>query len=235
MKVLAGMIVYDRKDNVDLWMRAWHNADKMDAKLIVVHNYDGESPPEEMRKTIESWGPDFYYPRKNSGQDIGAFRDVLRHTDLPWDVLFWATDDNVPVRKDFLKAFVKPFEEDATLGLLGNHWVKGSFYKGYRLPIPDHVRTCCFAIRREAAMELLFPARLANKWDCYTFEWADVGMNMTAQVERMGYSVRPICGDRAKEWVECNEYVWDIGCIKPDSTDRRCRKDYREAYERQFE
>jgi hypothetical protein len=236
MKVLAGMIVYSRTNTVSWWMRAWHNAEKYgDAKLLVVHNHDGDRPPSHQRVNIGQWKPDYYYARANRGQDIGALRDVIaaRRYD-PWDVLFWAVDDNVPMRKDFLRAFIKPFEDDPKIGLVGNYWVKGSFYPFYKVKVPDHFRTSCFAIRREAAMQLCFPSDLSTKWGCYTFEWLGGPMNMSNQIKSLGFEAVPVGGDWNKPWVDCNDYIWDVGCLHMRSLDPRCRKDCWQQYEAQF-
>jgi hypothetical protein len=217
-------------------MRAWKNAEKYgDAKLVVVHNHDGEHPPGDQRYNIGQWKPDYYYPRKNYGEDIAAFRDLLRESKYdPWDVLFWAVDDNIPMRKDFLRAFIEPFEKHPNLGLVGNYWVKGSFYSYYKAKVPDHFRTSCFAIRREAAMRLYFPAQFKSKWDCYAFEWMGQDMCLTEQVRRAGYDMMPVCGDWDRAWVDSSQYVWDVGCLHMKSLDPRCRRDHWNEWEAQF-
>jgi hypothetical protein len=217
-------------------MRGWQNAEKYgNAKLVVVHNHDSAQPPAAQRQNIEQWNPDFYYPRKNHGQDIGALRDMLRSDAYdPWDILFWAVDDNIPMRKDFLRAFIQPFEKNPNLGLVGNYWVQGAFYPKYKHTVPDHFRTSCFAIRREAAMRLYFPTKLSSKWDCYAFEWLDTEMCMTSQIHRMGYTTMPVCNDWTQAWVNTNTYVWDVGCLHMRSRDPRCRKDHWKEWEAQF-
>lgn len=236
MNVLAAMIVYDRTQTVNWWMQAWENAEKyQNAKLLVVHNHDGPIPPPNQRANIEQWQPDFYYPRSNVGQDIGALRDVIRARRYdPWDVLFWAVDDNIPMRKDFLRAFVEPFEKNPKLGLVGNYWVKASFYPEYRAKIPDHYRTSCFAISREAAMRLFFPKKLITKWDCYSFEWTGLEMCMTNQIIRAGFDTMQVSNDVNSPWVDTSSYVWDVGCLHMNSLDPRCRKDHWKAWESQF-
>jgi hypothetical protein len=218
-------------------MRAWRNADKYgNAKLVVVHNHDGVSPPQDQYDNINKWCPDRYVARPNIGQDIAALRDTIRdRANDPWDVLFWAVDDNIPMRKDFLRAFVQPFEQEPNLGLVGNYWVRGSFYPHYQHIVNDHYRTSCFAISRKAAMKLHFPKNLRTKSDCYKFEWYDPRMNLTAQVRNMGFDSMVVCGDRTRTWVDTNEYVWDIGCLHMNNHDPRCRKDLWNQYEAQFE
>lgn len=235
MKVLAGMIVYDRvMSTTKLWLRAWQNANKDNTKLVVVHNYD---PPliKSMTEEILKYKPDYYFPRLNKGMDIGAFRDVI-HADCyePWDILFWSTDDNIPMHKDFLKPFIQPFEENPKLGLVGNHWVKGSFYPNYKEGVSDHIRTTCFAIRGCVAERLKFPIQLNTKLACYNFEWRHKKLNMTEQVKSLGYEVLPVCKNFDRCWTDCNEHVWDVGWLNTTNPDPRCRKDCWSEYYRQF-
>lgn len=120
------------------------------------------------------------------------------------------------------------------MGLVGNYWVKGSFYPEYKTKITDHFRTSCFAISRKMALQLCFPDSFETKWDCYRFEWLDKDMNLTSQVRRAGFNMQPVCGDWRRSWVDTNEYVWDVGCLHMQSLDPRCRKDYWVQYEAQF-
>lgn len=231
MQVLAGLIVYKRMHNVQLWTAAWHNAVKDNAKLIVVHNHDGSRPLERDVLSIEQCRPDVYYPRPNVGQDIGAFKDVINDPRLdPWDILFWATDDNIPVSKHFLSAFTQPFKDNTNLGLVGNYWVDAKFY---RRRVPAHFRTSCFAISRGAAKKLKFN-RLRSKSDCYKFEWSGSD-NMTNQIRNMGFDLMPVCGDWSRSWTDSNQFIWDIGALHMRTRDPRCRRNYWKQYKAQFE
>ncbi len=236
MNVLCGLVVYNRIQHINLWMNAWQNSDKYpNTKLLIIHNHDGYDPPKDQRFAIKQHNPDYYWPRFNEGQDIGAFRDLLR-TDYidSWDVLFWCTDDNIPMRKDFLSAFIKPFETNDNLGLVGNYWVKSSFYKNHKHFVPNHFRTTCFAIKREAAVELMFPKKLITKKDCYLFEWLSPEFNLTAQIHKLGFETLPVCGDRRVEWTETNDFIWDIDALRPDQIDKRRRKNLWKQYCAQF-
>lgn len=236
MKALVGMIVYNRKNTVNWWMKSWSVAEKYaDAKLAVVHNYDGLYPNPTERHNINKWKPDHYLARRNEGQDIGALRDLIRDRRFdPWDVLIWFVDDNIPIRTDFIKAFMEPFEKNPNMGLVGNYWVKGSFYPDYKAKVIDHFRTSCFAIRREAAMKLYFPTNIRSKWDCYAFEWLGFDMCLTEQVKRMGFDTQPVIGDWKTAWVDSSKYVWDVGCLHMKSQDPRCRRDHWKQWESQF-
>lgn len=232
MNVLVGVIVYNRKYTINQWLRAWTNANKYGSKLLVVHNHDGAAPDAAERENIVKWKPDYYLSRPNVGQDIGALQDIIKSTAYdPWDVLCWFVDDNLPMRKDFLKPFIKPFERDPRIGLVGNYWVPNGFWEGY---IPDHFRTTAFALRRDIAMYLRFPNPLLTKKDCYHFEWAGDSLNMTSQIRRMGYLAVPACGNLKRPWTDCNEYVWDTESLGPRCRDRRCRHDLWSVFEKQF-
>lgn len=237
MKVLVGVIVYDRINNIVRWLNAWHQSEKyQNARIAIVHNQDYPSRRTTQAQTILEAKPDYYTPRKNQGFDIGALRDTLRSKQYEdWDVLLWAVDDNIPMRKDFVRTFVEPFEKNPALGLVGNYWVKSSFYPNYKVKVPDHFRTSCFAISREAAMKLYFPVRLNSKRDCYLFEWLHETMCLTNQIKRLGYDMMPVCGNWNESWVDTSKYVWDIGCLHMKSNDPRCRRDHWKEWNAQFE
>jgi hypothetical protein len=233
MNVLVGVIVYNRTYTINQWLRAWNNADKRGARLIVVHNYDGDAPSELATTNITKHSPDIYYARPNVGQDIGALYDVIHARKYdPWDVLCWFVDDNLPMQQDFLAPFLTPLEKDPRIGLVGNYWVRNGFWPG--LCVPDHFRTTAFSIRRKAALQLRFPSPINDKDDCYHFEWAGDAVNMTNQVRRMGYSVVPTCGNFRHAWTDCNNYVWDVESLGPRAKDPRCRKDLWKTFEQQF-
>ena len=236
MKVLVGMIVYDRIETVNWWMNAWTKAEKYgNAEIVVVHNYDGDAPKPDQHDNIVKWRPTWYWPRPNVGQDIAAFRDVIKADNFgDWDVLVWATDDNIPMRKDFIKAFVQPFESNPNMGLVGNQWVDKKYYRWTKPSVPDHFRTTFFAISRAAATGLKFPDPLVTKGHCYAFEWADHQNNMTEQIRRMGYDSMPVCGDRSVCWLKTNDYGWDTGTLHPRSRNPNMRKSFWPAYSAEF-
>lgn len=233
MQVLVGVIVYNRLHTINQWLRAWQNAQHFGARLLVVHNYDGAEPKQLERNNIEKWKPDYYWPRPNVGQDIAALRDVIASTSYePWDVLCWFVDDNLPMRRDFLRPFIAPFEKSQNIGLVGNYYVENGFWVGNN--VPTHFRTTAFSLRRNAAKRLRFPDPLLTKQDCWLFEWAGDAMNMTNQVRSMGYGIVPACKSFRRAWTDCNEYVWDTEGLGPRTGDIRCRKDLWRVYEQQF-
>lgn len=222
MNVLVGMIVYKRQETVNQWMRAWQNADKpYNAKLVVVHNHDGPLPNPVERDNICKWNPDWYLPRLNVGQDIAAFRDVVADSRFgDWDVLFWSTDDHIPLRKDIVEAFTRPFIDDPNTGLVGN------YFAAARRGQPEHYRTSSFAISRRAATSLLYPPTLKQKRDCYMFEWMDSRNNMTAQIRRMGLATKLVTGVPGDPHYNKSYYMWDTHFL--------ARENLWSVYEQQF-
>lgn len=234
MNILVGMIVYKRLNMCSYWLKAYNNSYKLpNSKLIVVHNYDGLTPSKDMSALIASHKPDIYLPRENKGQDIGALQDVINDESLePWDILYWSTDDNIPMKRDFLHHFIAPFS-DKQIGIVGNYWVHARQWGKYY--IPTHIRTTSFAIRKEIARNLVFPNPIKTKKDCYKFEWLDYRNNMTRQIERMGYKIHPVCGDFNRCWSTCNELVWDAEMLHPTHKIPYYRKNHWNQYFAQFE
>lgn len=231
MNILACLLVYNRLDLTKLWLDAWQNSIKYaNTQFLVVQNKGNSA----ITKLVKSYNPPNYLLRENIGQDIGALKDVIHNPILPpWDVLFWCLDDNIPMCRDFLSYFVAPFKDDK-VGLVGNYWVKGKFYSHTPYTVADHMRTTCFAIRREVAKQLIFPSKLNAKEYCYAFEWADLKMNMTQQVLDMQYTIIPINNDFDICWTRSNDYVWDVSDLNINRVDKRCRVDLWDKYKAQF-
>ncbi len=234
-RTLVVLTTYNRPQLTELWLNAWKKSHIPDnTSLLVVQNCDFFPPPTTLYNLIHEAKPDYYAAHQNVGQDIAVFKDTVRDPRFSnFDIIFHCTDDHIPMRKDFLHAFIQPFEHNSSLALVGNHFVRGDFYDWPGGKVNDHYRTSCFAIRAAVARKLRFPRVIVNKWDCYAFEWYDEENNMTAQICNMGYTMMPVCGD--KEWTECNEYLWDVGDLGPNNKDPRCRKNLWHIYKAQFE
>lgn len=212
LKILVGVIVYKRKNTISAWLRAWQNAEKYGAKIAVVHNYDGDRPPEDQKENIMQYKPDYYLPRPNVGWDLGAFQDMLTETrvDFPWDVIVWFTDDCLPMRKDFLKPFVYKISEPG-MGLVGQ-CSEGSY-----------MRTNAFAVKKEVMKKIEYVegggageepncSKILNREHCLRFE-----NRFAKQVENLGYKVdytadsRPNTANYVHWSVYCSEWLWDWG------------------------
>jgi len=145
--------------------------------LYIIHNCDDPTEGNKFKSFCDNHGID-YVSRQNIGFDIGAFQDVcmgrLEGFPKEWDYLFWATDDTLPMRKDFIKPFLKP---DGVLCLEISKQIK------------THIRTCAFSIDRDTAIRLIFPNDpVTTKVDCYQFEHRSK-MAFYEQVVRIGKNV----------------------------------------------
>jgi hypothetical protein len=127
--------------------------------------------------------------------DIGAFQDVCRNRlkglDNDWNILFWVTDDVIPMRKDFLSRYV----ESVSLSRVGISCMHISN------EVALHVRTTGFCIKKEIAQKLKFPADpIKTKEDCFKFEHR--GKNtLLKQIEAMGLkAVMPFTLDKSAVW-----------------------------------
>ena len=225
------LCVYDRQKTCGRWLRAWDNAKKHSAKLVVIHNFDpvAGSPKVEQVNRILEWQPNFYVPRVNVGGDIGAFKDFLdRKDEFPyWNAVLWFADDCIPMQKYFMDAFLDKLSKPE-VGLVGAFFEPDIESSKTYSPQPRshvaHIRTCCFAIKREVAMRLRFPHDMKHPGDRYAFESSHD--NMYNQVKHMGYQVELAYGDFDTPWCQDQSLIWDCDhCFNHNLWD---------IYERQF-
>lgn len=207
-KVIACVVVYTRQRTIDAWLRAWSWADTGGARLAVIHNFDGDGPPEDQRNNILKHRPEFYVPRRNHGQDIGAFQEVITpgfaQAPSDWEWLFWSADDTLPMRRDFLRIFLDKFTAP-DIGLVGYHADNKAG--------ETFIRTNCFCIKRQAAEGLRFPDFQSAadpssvKRLCLSFEYGEY--NLHQQVCRLGFRASAIA-----HWREEYGIVWDSGHLR---------------------
>ena len=173
---LVCVIIYNRFENLRVWLNAWKQCDQTDAELIIIHNYD--KPSEKLRyNELCNRHEIKYIERENSGYDIGAFKDVIEGTiQLPeYDNILWITDDTIPMSKDFVSHFIEPLKYDVGCTCLEIS-SKNS---------PLHVRTTGFCLTKEVAQKLVIK-RIKSKEDCYRFEHRGGSYIMMRQIEAMG-------------------------------------------------
>lgn len=241
MKILVSVIVFNRLHTLTNWFRAWQIANKMLANVAVIQSLGGMDP--RGVAALATANGAYHHKRQNLGMDIGALQEVIRlRTQDPshvpaqlfrdWDMLYWTTDDALPMRPDFLQAFIRRFN-DPRVGLVSNYLLPDWTYN----KVPEHARTVSFAISKEVADKLKFPPVLYNKQQCWDFEWGQY--NMHKQVQNMGYLSVPV--DQVawpygnKPWYMCNDYVWDCGEINTGITwDWRRQQDHTQRFEQQF-
>jgi hypothetical protein len=178
MKTVVSIIVYNRYENIDRWIKCWQKSDQKDAELVIVQSIDHMVKSDDVKTMCKDNGIK-YFSRKNEGMDIGAFRDVCQGKikGFPdFDRLLWITDDVIPMKKDF----VSYFTQGEGLNCL----------EISSLNAPTHVRTTGFCITKEMAQKLKF-SELKSKMDCYQFEHRG-NDTLMLQVQRMGFKVNQI-------------------------------------------
>ena len=198
MKTIVAVIVYNRFNNVEEWIRRWKMCHKEGADFILIHNYDTEEHIEPFR-TLCSVNNVGYVPRRNVGMDIGAFQDVCRGRleGFPneWDYLFWCADDTLPMSKKFLTYYLR---------VMG----KGSGVVCLEVSneVKTHIRTTGFLIDQHTASLINFPADpISTKNHCYEFEHRSKDA-FYEQVVRLKKSVIQVHPDLKKS------YLWDTHC-----------------------
>src|SRR5690348_11489494 len=130
------IIVYDRVENIKLWLNCWEQCEHHDFELVVIHNYNGS---EAIKKLCDAHSIK-YIRRENKGFDIGAFKDICNGL-FEWDKILWIADDTIPMSKDF----IKPFLDQLTLAA-------GVVCTDLSPYVKTHIRTTGFMIRREVTL-----------------------------------------------------------------------------------
>lgn len=159
-KTLVVIIVWNRFENLKLWINCWNQCNKMDAEMVIVHNLEIDN--EKYSQICKNNGI-LYVPRVNRGFDIGAFQDVCKErlVNFPntWDNMIWITDDCIPMSKDFVKQYLEQLS-DKTIPC-------------YEISkeVKTHIRTTGFLITKDISKKLTFPKDpIETREDCYQFE-----------------------------------------------------------------
>ena len=159
-KTLVVIIIWNRFENLKLWVHCWNQCNKMDAEMVVIHNLETDN--NRYAQLCKDNGIT-YVPRENKGFDIGAFQDVckerLKGFPNNWDNLIWLTDDCIPMSKDFVKKYL-----DILIG------INIPCYEISK-EVKTHIRTTGFSVTKDISKKLTFPKeRIENREDCYEFE-----------------------------------------------------------------
>lgn len=175
-KTIIVIMVYNRFENVRLWLNAWKKCNQANCELVVVHNLDSQS--QRFRQICDEHGVK-YVARRNMGFDIGAFQDVCRGRldgfPLDWDNIIWIADDCLPLEPNFVPMFLCKLEQ----GYVPCYEISDQ--------IKRHVRTTGFLVTRDIASRLTFPADpITTRDHCYEFEHR--GFNMYEQIIKMNLS-----------------------------------------------
>jgi len=175
-KTIVSIIVYNRFENLKLWLECWDKCDQTNAELVVIHNTDRPPLINDYLDLCNKHNVK-YTNRQNTGYDIGAFKDVCQGLiKLEYDNLLWITDDTIPMSKDFVSQFTGPLS-DKSIGL--------TCMEISKLNSPLHVRTTGFCITKEVAEKLTFADNITTKEDCYQFEHRGGKATLMKQVEAM--------------------------------------------------
>lgn len=174
-KILAVVVVYNRFENLVRWINCWNQSEQCNATFLVIHNYDSDTvlaPWENLcnENKVE------YYARPNVGFDIGAFQDMVKdrlRQDLSWNILFWATDDAIPMKKDWLTQYIQATNQ-SEVGVTCMHLSSA---------IKPHIRTTGFCIKKSIAELLYFPIDpITTKDQCYNFEFINTQLTFLNQI-----------------------------------------------------
>lgn len=192
MKIIIAIIVYDRINNVENWIRCWRMCRNVDeAQLIIIQNIPNEELGEECRLICENNNIK-YIPRNNAGLDIGAFQDVCRGRleGFPneWDYLLWVTDDVIPMSKKFLTYYLELIRKNNM----------GAVCLEISNEVKTHIRTTGFMVSQLTASKITFPVDpVLTKDHCYQFEHRSTDAFLE-QIEKMGKNVVQVHPDLKK-------------------------------------
>lgn len=163
--------IHDREQNLKHWLHCWKQCKQFD-QLVIIHSDNG--------RTYEVPEGVIYIKRPNIGYDIGKFQDICRNRmpGIPeWEKLLWISDDCMPMIKDFATPFFVALNRP---GVAVACMEISPFVR-------EHIRTTGFAITREVAEQLQFPADpIITKEHCYQFEHRSVTNHFLAQIKAMG-------------------------------------------------
>lgn len=181
MKTTVVVSLYDRYENLKKWVHAWNLCDTTDAKLFIVNNVDEGTDTLEWENYCSEKGVSFI-KRENVGFETGILQDVCYGRMLEeqeWDYLIFATDDTIPMKKDFIQRFTTPLVH------YKNKAVTFIEMSGVYTP---HIRTTGICVHKNTAKKLVFPSlQVSDKQECYDFEHQGGEWTFLAQILFMGY------------------------------------------------
>lgn len=178
MRVAVIVCIYDRFDNLRRWIHAWRLCPKSNnEQLVIIHNQNTiRAAPNQYERYCRRHGVT-YIKRQNIGFETGVIQDVLlNRIKLDWDCLLFATDDTLPIKRDFIKHYInevsKPDVGVACMEISGV-WT-------------PHIRTTGWCARREITDRIQWVYNpITDKEQCYFFEHAGYEDTMMSQVLKM--------------------------------------------------
>lgn len=162
MKISVCVIVYNRIDNLQIWLKCWERCNKQNSTFTVIHNYEKIEDISVYKNLCKEYEGVNYIQRENKGFDIGAFQDVCKERlykfDNDWDYLLWCADDTIPMSKDFIQMFLNVKQVGSPVMNISNE-------------VTTHVRTTGFRISKRMSKLLTFPSdRITTRKECFFFE-----------------------------------------------------------------
>lgn len=174
-KTVVAVVVYNRYENIQRWLKAWDLCVKKDSEVVVIHNNDSIAERAHFKRLCDKHRIK-YFARPNKGFDIGAFKDVAKGVikGFPeFERLLWCTDDTIPMRKDFVVEFTRLLADDVSVVCLETS-----------TQVTMHIRTTGFCLTKNVLDKIVFP-NIVTKQDCYDFEHGAVD-NFYHQLVKIG-------------------------------------------------
>jgi GT2 family glycosyltransferase len=186
-KAVICVVIYNRLKNLKRWLEIWDKLNLEDVELRIIHNVHPENNVEKFREYIGDRKDVKYIPRQNVGYDIGAFQDVcrnrLRGFNYDFKYLLWFTDDTMPIRREFLDYYLKPFSDPKV----------GCICYEISPQVKKHIRTTGFCLPIETLPKIQFETnQIKTKDDCYRFEHRSLDKTLLNQITKMGLEYRQI-------------------------------------------
>jgi len=179
MKIIVAVIIYDRFNNLKLWIDIWKQCITDNSELVIIHNYKNDDDKNKYKEYCSDSNIK-YISRPNIGMDIGAMQDVfmqrLKGFNNDWDYLLWVTDDTIPIQKNFIQQYLDKFKSNNKIGVVALEISN---------EVKRHIRTSGFMIRKDCSLKIVFEANpIKTKNDCYLFEHRSKN-SFLEQVNRM--------------------------------------------------
>ena len=213
MKTALTVVIYDRDHNLRTWCAAWGlvRAKYPDVEFRVICN--NPTKYDFYRSQVEAVGGVFI-ERPNRGFDIGSLQDIARRRLAgfgEYDFLLWCVDDLLPIRPDFIDAFLNARTNPAEIPVFE-----------LSLNPVRHIRTTGLFMPCELVEKLEFQADpVETKEHCYRFEHRERANHFLLQIERHGYRAKQIAP-------VINSPMWDTGRSGNYLTPRK--KDFRAGW-----
>jgi hypothetical protein len=194
-KIIVVVCIFDRFENLRRWAHAWSMSETTDAKLFFINNHYAGVDTSYWEQFCKNSNIN-YQIRPNIGYETGIIQDVVTKTLLSeedWDVLFFVTDDTIPMKKTFIQTYIKELEKP-DVGLVCME-ISGQ--------VTPHVRTTGWCVTKQIAEEIQFPEGIIDdKSKCYHFEHTGGEDTLMSQILRMGKRVVQISSLE-------NSEIWD--------------------------